>query len=366
MSCDFIALANIGIRQLSPYQAGKPIDELERELGISNIVKLASNENPLGPPQSVLDAVKAEAGDICRYPDSNGFELKAAISDKLSVKTEQITLGNGSNDILDLLAQVFLNPQTSAIYSQHGFVVYPLAVKATGAKAIVTPAKEWGHDLPAMAAAVQENTRLLFIANPNNPTGTWVDEAAIKALLDKVSEDLVVVLDEAYCEYVGDAAYPNSIALLNRYPNLVITRTFSKAYGLAGLRVGYSISNPQIADLLNRARGPFNVNSMALAAAKAVLADDDYLAKAIAVNNVGLKQLADGFKRLGVNFIPSAGNFISFDAGNDAVGLYQRLLDLGVIVRPIGVYEMPNYLRVSVGLADENEKFLVALEQLIS
>jgi histidinol-phosphate aminotransferase len=366
MSCDFIALANSGIQQLSPYQAGKPIDELERELGISNIVKLASNENPLGPPQSVLDALTAEAADIGRYPDSNGFELKVAISHKLSVKAEQITLGNGSNDILDLLAQVFLNPQASAIYSQHGFVVYPLAVKATGAEAIVTPAKEWGHDLPAMAAAVQDNTRLIYIANTNNPTGTWVDEVTVKAFLDAVPEDVVVVLDEAYCEYVGDTAYPNSIALLNQYPNLVISRTFSKAYGLAALRVGYSISNPQIADLLNRARGPFNVNSMALAAAKAVLGDDGYLAKAIAVNNCGLKQFTDGFQRLGISFIPSAGNFISFDAGDDAAALYQKLLAMGVIVRPIGVYDMPNYLRVSVGLADENEKFLIALEQLIS
>tara|TARA_B110000977_G_scaffold199006_1_gene285221 strand:+ start:867 stop:1967 length:1101 start_codon:yes stop_codon:yes gene_type:complete len=366
MSCDYIALANVGIQKLSPYQSGKPIDELERELGISNIVKLASNENPLGPPQSVLDAMKLEVADICRYPDSNGFELKAAISNKLSVKTEQITLGNGSNDILDLLAQVFLNPQASAIYSQHGFVVYPLAVKATGAQAIVTPAKDWGHDLPAMAAAVKDNTRLVFIANPNNPTGTWVNQAAVKNLLDAVPEDVVVVLDEAYCEYVGDSAYPNSIELLNSYSNLVVTRTFSKAYGLAGLRVGYSISNPQIADLLNRARGPFNVNSMALAAAIAVLADDDYLAKAIAVNNLGLKQLADGFRRLGINFIPSAGNFISFDAGSGAPTLYQNLLQAGVIVRPIGVYDMPTYLRVSVGLANENEKFLTALEQLIT
>ena len=366
MSCDFIALANIGIKELSPYQAGKPIDELERELGISNIVKLASNENPLGPPQSVLDAMKLEAADICRYPDGNGFELKAAICNKLSVKPEQITLGNGSNDILDLLAQVFLNSQTSAIYSQHGFVVYSIAVKATGAQAIVTPAKDWGHDLPAMAAAVKANTRLVFIANPNNPTGTWVDEAAFKAFLDAVPEDVVVVLDEAYCEYVGDSGYPNSIALLNSYPNLVVTRTFSKAYGLAGLRVGYSISNPQIADLLNRARGPFNVNSMALAAAKVVLADADYLADAIAVNNFGLKQLADGFQHLGINFIPSVGNFISFDAGNDALVLYQNLLEAGVIVRPIGVYEMPNFLRVSVGLADENQKFLAVLEQLIT
>ncbi|MFQ3322278.1 MAG: histidinol-phosphate aminotransferase [Pseudomonadales bacterium] len=366
MSCDFIALANIGIQELSPYQAGKPIEELERELGIKNVVKLASNENPLGTAQSVLDAVIAEAMDICRYPDSNGFELKAALSNKLSVKPAQITLGNGSNDILDLLAQVFLNPNASAIYSQHGFVVYSLAVKATGAEAIVTPAKNWGHDLPAMAAAVKDNTRLVFIANPNNPTGTWVDEATVKAFLDAVPDDVIVVLDEAYCEYVADSTYPNSIALLDSYPNLVVSRTFSKAYGLAGLRVGYSISNPQIADLLNRARGPFNVNSMALAAAQAVLADADYLAKAIEVNNSGLIQLADAFVRLGVDFIPSVGNFISFDAGIYAADIYQSLLEAGVIVRPVGVYEMPSYLRVSVGLVDENEKFIAALEQIIA
>ncbi|MFT4998219.1 MAG: histidinol-phosphate aminotransferase [Chitinophagales bacterium] len=365
MSCDFIALANIGIQELSPYQAGKPVEELERELGIKNIVKLASNENPLGTAQSVLDAVKAEAMTICRYPDSNGFELKAALSNKLSIKPEQITLGNGSNDILDLLAQVFLNSNASAIYSQHGFVVYSLAVKATSAEAIVTPAKNWGHDLPAMAAAVKLNTRLVFIANPNNPTGTWVDEATVIEFLDAVPDDVIVVLDEAYCEYIDDSSYPNSIALLDSYPNLVVSRTFSKAYGLAGLRVGYSISNPQIADLLNRSRGPFNVNSMALAAARAVLADADYLAKAIEVNDFGLKQLADAFVRLGIDFIPSVGNFISFDAGVDAAAIYQSLLEAGVIVRPIGVYEMPRYLRVSVGLAGENEKFIAALEQII-
>jgi histidinol-phosphate aminotransferase len=365
MSCDFIALANAGIQELRPYQAGKPIDELERELGLSNIVKLPSNENPLGPAQTVLDAINSEAKDICRYPDSNGFELKAAISDKLSVHPEQITLGNGSNDILDLLAQVFLNPSASAIYSQHGFVVYPLAVKATGAEAIVTPARDWGHDLPAMVDAIKANTRLVFIANPNNPTGTWVDEATVKTFLDKVPSDVVVVLDEAYCEYVGDSRYPNSLTLRADYPNLVVTRTFSKAYGLAALRVGYSISNPQIADLLNRTRGPFNVNSMALAAAKAVLSDDEYLAKSVEVNNYGLTQLANGFKRLGIDYIPSVGNFISFNAGTDAMELYQKLLESGVIVRPIGVYDMPGFLRVSVGLTEENDTFLAVLEQLI-
>ncbi|MEH6550997.1 MAG: histidinol-phosphate transaminase [Pseudomonadales bacterium] len=366
MSCDFLALANAGVQGLSPYQGGKPIEELQRELGLSHIVKLASNENPLGPSAAVLEAINSHSSDIHRYPDGNAFSLKQALSSLLTIESAQLTLGNGSNDVLDLVAQVFLGQGSSAVISEHSFVVYSLAIQAANAEAIVVPASNWGHDLEAMAASVRDDTRVMFIANPNNPTGTWVDEAALRKLLDKVPEHVVVVLDEAYFEYVDESEYPDGISLLSQYPNLIVTRTFSKAYGLAGLRVGYSVSSPELADLLNRVRGPFNVNSLALAAAEAAIADSDYLLQAKAVNKAGLSQLEAGLDKLGLSYIPSVGNFLTFEvAGGDATACYEKLLHQGVIVRPIGVYGMPDHLRVSVGLEEENDFFLAALSKVL-
>jgi histidinol-phosphate aminotransferase len=361
VSCDFIALANAGIQGLSPYQAGKPIEELQRELGLSQIIKLASNENPLPSSKKVIAACERVAADMSRYPDSNGFDLKAALANKLAVDPEQITLGNGSNDVLDLIARVFLQVGQSAIYSQHGFVVYPLSIQASGAKAIVTPALNWGHDLKAMLAAIEEDTRVIFIANPNNPTGTWLEKAALIEFLDQLPSNIIVVLDEAYIEYTEGKSFPNGVSLLKHYSNLIVTRTFSKAYGLAGLRVGYSVSSPDIADLLNRVRAPFNVNVMAMAAALAVLDDEVYLQAAIENNQVGMAQLTTGFEELDLRYIPSAGNFLAVDLPIDAMQVYQQLLEQGVIVRPVGVYEMPNHLRVTIGLPDENVLFLKAL-----
>ncbi|MDG1772503.1 MAG: histidinol-phosphate transaminase [Oceanicoccus sp.] len=367
MSCDYIALANQGVQGLSPYQSGKPIEELQRELGLEYIVKLASNENPLGPSAKVLAAVDKAAAEIARYPDSNGFELKAALSAKLDVATEQITLGNGSNDLLELIARAYLESGKSAVYSQHAFIVYPLAIQACGGRSIVTKAKDWGHDLNAMADAIANDTRLVFIANPNNPTGTVVDEASLVNFLDKVPANVVVVLDEAYFEYVEaeDDDTVDGVALLKHYPNLIVTRSFSKAYGLAALRVGYAVASPEITDVLNRVRAPFNVNSMALAAAQAVLADDEYLQQSRQVNTDGMKQLTNGFDKLGLNYIPSAGNFIAVEFAADTAELYQRLLKEGVILRPVGVYEMPNHLRVSVGLEEENAALLSALKKVL-
>ncbi|WP_101757209.1 histidinol-phosphate transaminase [Oceanicoccus sp. KOV_DT_Chl] len=366
MSCDYIALANQGVQGLSAYQAGKPIEELQRELGLEHIVKLASNENPLGPSAKVLAAIGKAAADIVRYPDSNGFELKAALADRLAVASQQITLGNGSNDVLDLIARAYLEPGKSAVFSQHAFVVYPLAVKACGARAIVTKAKDWGHDLNAMVDAIADDTRVVFIANPNNPTGTLLSEAAIVDFLDKVPTNVIVVLDEAYFEYTNSADDgTDGIALLKYYPNLVVTRTFSKAYGLAALRVGYAVASAEITDVLNRVRAPFNVNSLALAAATAVLADSDYLERGRQVNREGMQQLTSGVKALGLRFIPSAGNFLAVEFKTDTGKLYQDLLKQGVIVRPVGVYEMPNHLRVSIGLQQENAAFLSALEKVL-
>ena len=367
VSCDYIALANKGIQGLSPYQAGKPIEELQRELGLEKIVKLASNENPLGPSRKVLDAIAAASADIVRYPDSNGFELKSALSAQLGVVNQQITLGNGSNDVLDLIARAYLEPGKSAVYSQHAFIVYPLAVQSCGARAIVTKAKDWGHDLNAMVDAIADDTRLVFIANPNNPTGTLVDEAQLVDFLDKVPADVIVVLDEAYFEYahLGGIECPDGVALLQHYPNLIVTRTFSKAYGLAALRVGYAIASEQITDVLNRVRAPFNVNALALAAAQAVLDDSAYLEEGRSVNRAGMEQLQEGFKSLDLSYIASAGNFLSVEFSADTAVLYQQLLRQGVIVRPVGVYEMPNHLRVSIGLEEENAALLLALKTIL-
>lgn len=365
MSCDFLALANAGVQGLSPYQAGKPIEELERELGISGIVKLASNENPLGPSPAAIAACEKAARDITRYPDANGFELKRAIAEKFSLRPDQLTLGCGSNDVLDLIARVFLGPNTSSVFSQYAFVVYPIATQACGARAIVTPAKNWGHDLDAMAAAIAPDTRVVFIANPNNPTGTALNEAEVLNFLRRVPQNVVVVLDEAYTEYVERADFPNGLALLAEFPNLIVTRTFSKAYGLAALRVGYAVSNPQIADLLNRVRAPFNVNSLGLAAATAALADEDYLSRSRALNSQGMAQIVDGISAFGLQAIPSAGNFVTLEMPGEAMPVYQRLLREGVIVRPLVPYGMPKHLRVSIGLPDENAKFLAALPKVL-
>ena len=348
------------ILSLSPYQGGKPISELQRELGLDHVVKLASNENPLGPGSKALEAIQQASSDISRYPDGNGFELKQAIATHLSVTFEGITLGNGSNDILELIARAYVcRAEDEVIFSQYAFVVYPLVTQALGATAIVTPANEFGHDLDAMLASITDNTKLIFIANPNNPTGTLLSDDAIYAFLSKVPSSVIVVLDQAYVEYLDTA--DNAITWLNKFDNLVITRTFSKAYGLAGLRVGYSISSAMIADYLNRIRQPFNVNHIAQSAAVAAIVDKGFLARSVAANKNGLLQLSQGFNSLGLSYIPSYANFISVEVV-DAGLTYQKLLEKGFIVRPV---EMQNYLRISVGTRNENEAFLDALKSIL-
>ncbi len=365
MKCDFYQLAVPGVKGLMPYLPGKPVDELQRELGIDNIIKLASNENPLGLSAKVISAIQSEIDEGCRYPDGGGVLLKQQLAEKLSVAAEQITLGNGSNDVLDLIARVFLDRDSQAVFSQHAFAVYPIVTQAVGAQAVVTSAKNWGHDLEAMAAAIAGRTRVVFLANPNNPTGTWFSRATLVAFLDSVPESVIVVLDEAYTEYVDQSEFPDGVALLADYANLIVTRTFSKAYGLASLRVGYALSNPKVADLLNRVRQPFNVNSFALVAAAAVLTDEGYLQRSRDVNRQGMLQLQAGFEQLGLDYIPSVGNFISVDVGRPAMPVYQALLQQGVIVRPVVNYQMPEHLRISIGLAQENQQCLLALAKVL-
>jgi histidinol-phosphate aminotransferase len=362
---DLCDLAPEYVRAIAPYEPGKPVSELERELGIRDIVKLASNENPLGASPRALQAMRAALEDIARYPDGNGFELKAAISRHHGVAPEGIVLGNGSNDVLELAARVFLRPGAAAVYSQHAFAVYPLVTQAMGALGIETPARDYGHDLAAMLRAITPDTRIVFIANPNNPTGTLLAPNAVQAFLRAVPREVLVVLDEAYNEYLPRGLRADSVAWLRQFPNLVVTRTFSKAYGLAGLRVGFALAEPGVADLMNRVRQPFNVNSVAQAAAVAALEDQAFVERSYEVNAEGMALITDGLRRLGLEFIPSYGNFLAFRIG-DAARAYRRLLELGVIVRPVAGYAMPEHLRVSIGLPAENRRFLEALEQVLA
>jgi len=355
------------IRAIAPYQPGKPIAELERELGITGIVKLASNENPLGASSAAVAAMHEVIKNVALYPDGNGFELKGVLAKRYAVEQANIALGNGSNDLLELVARAFLTPGDKVVYSAHAFAVYALATQAVGAEGIVVPATpNWGHDLPAMQQAARDNkAKLIFIANPNNPTGTLLDADSLLSFMRALPAEILVVLDEAYNEYLPEEKRYDSVAWLQEFPNLIITRTFSKAYGLAGLRVGYTLAHEQVTDMMNRVRQPFNVNSVAQAAAVAALRDATFVKRTFDLNQQGMTQITEGFARLGLEYIPSFGNFIAFRIG-DAAAVYQRLQELGVIVRPIANYDMPEWLRVTVGLESENAKFLAALEKCIS
>jgi histidinol-phosphate aminotransferase len=358
-------LAPSYIRAIAPYQPGKPIAELERELGITGIVKLASNENPLGCSPLAVAAMHEAIKTIALYPDGNGFKLKDALSKRYGVEHARIVLGNGSNDMLELAARAFLTVGDKAVYSAHAFAVYPLATQAVGATGISVPAINFGHDLNAMLkAAVEQQAKLVFIANPNNPTGTFLSGDVLLAFLRALPGNILVVLDEAYNEYLPVECRYDSVSWLKDFPNLIISRTFSKAYGLAGLRVGYALANPQVADMMNRVRQPFNVNSVAQAAAVAALRDEAFVRQTHELNQRGMEQILEGLTKLGLAYIPSLSNFVSFKIAG-AGRIYRRLLELGVIVRPIASYDMPDYLRVSIGLESENQKFLSALQQIL-
>lgn len=361
----FLELALAGVQQLVPYVPGKPVDELQRELGLSEVVKLASNENPLGTGDKVLAAIQATIPELTRYPDGSGFGLKAALSAKLAVAPSSITLGNGSSEILELVMRTFVSPEHEVVFSQHAFALYPILTQAVGAQARIVPAKNYGHDLQAMLVSVSDKTRLVFIANPNNPTGTLLASDELESFISALPAHVLCVLDEAYYEFVAPADRTESLAWPQRYPNLIVTRTFSKAYGLAGLRIGYGISSDDVADLLNRVRQPFNSNMLALAAAEAALTDADYLAKTLAVNNAGMAQLTSAFEDLGLDWIPSSGNFVSVDVKQNALPVYEALLLKGIIVRPVANYEMPQHLRISIGTERENQMFITALKQVL-
>jgi histidinol-phosphate aminotransferase len=354
------------VQAIAPYQPGKPISELAREMGLDEnaIVKLASNENPLGVSPKALVAMRDALPDIARYPDGNGFVLKQAISRKFKVDTARVVLGNGSNDVLELAARAFLRLGSEVVFSRHSFAVYPLVTLAIGAKGVAAPARDYGHDLQAMLAAITPRTRMVYIGNPNNPTGTLLGKQELHDFLAAVPSSVLVVLDEAYDEYLPPHLKSEAISWLEEFDNLVVTRTLSKAYGLAGLRVGFALAHPAVADMINRVRQPFNVNNLALAAAAAVLEDDEFVERSRVLNEAGMRQLTEGLTRLGLDYIPSFGNFVCVHIPG-APGVYQRLLQKGVIVRPVANYDMPDYLRVSIGLENEIALFLEALEEVL-
>lgn len=358
---DFASLAAPGIAGLTPYVPGKPLAELERELGIQNSIKLASNENPLGPSLLAMAAVQRALPELARYPDGGSYALKQRLAAHHDIEPAAITLGNGSNDVLDMIARVFLTPERESVFSQYAFAVYPISTQAVGAQARVVPALEYGHDLDGFSAAITPRTGVVWIANPNNPTGTWLPRARLRAFLEGVPEHVIVVVDEAYIEYVDEPDYPDASRWLGDFPHLIVTRSFSKAYGLGGLRVGYALSHPAIADLLNRVRQPFNVTTPAQVAALAALDDQAHLQRGVELNRSGLVQLADGVRALGLGAIPSVGNFLTIDLQRPAAAVDAALQRAGVITRPIAGYGLPQHLRVSVGLPEENARFLEAL-----
>jgi histidinol-phosphate aminotransferase len=360
-----------GVRGLQPYVPGKPMGELEREGGATETIKLASNENPLGPPASAIHAVTTAVSELALYPDGSSHALKQALADHFAVDSACLTLGNGSNDILVLLAECFLAPSVEVILDQYSFVIYRLAAQATDAVIKVAQsnpmdhAQPYGHDLNAFHALITDRTRMIFIANPNNPTGTFTTSDELLAFLEKVPAHIIVVVDEAYAEYVSRDDYPVAIDWLKRFPNLVITRTFSKIYGLAGLRVGYAISHPELAEILNRVRQPFNVNSLGQVAAIAALADHEFVQRARALNQSGLVELTEKFTAMGLSVVPSIGNFVLVDLGRPAAPIYEALLRAGIIVRPVANYGFPNHLRITVGLPEQNQRVVANLKNAL-
>lgn len=365
MSNPYLALAVPPVLGVSPYVPGKPAESLQRELGLTSIVKLASNENPLGPSPSVQDAIQQASRELGRYPDGGGYRLKAKLAQRFGQPMDAFTLGNGSNDVLEIIGRTFAGPGDEVVYAEFAFAVYAIVTQVSGATAVVVPAKDWGHDLDAMAAAITAKTKLIYLANPNNPTGTCFDNQALKRFLAHVPERVLVVLDEAYFEYFEDQDRPDGFAFLAEHPNLIVCRTFSKAYGLAALRLGYAVSAPGIAELLNRVRQPFNVNTLAQEAGLAALEDGAHLQQSVAVNRAGMKQLTQGLEDLNLNYIPSRANFLTVRFGR-AAEVNRALLHKGVIVRPLDGYGMSEWLRISIGLPEENQRFLDALREVLA
>ncbi len=353
------------IENLIPYVPGKPVEELERELGISGAIKIASNENPLGPSPLALKAMEESLGETHRYPDGDSFYLKQKLAGKLGIKEETIIFGNGSNDVLDIAARTFMYSGDEAIMGEYGFIVYPLATQAVGANAVISPMLDYTHDLRDMHSRITERTKIVFIANPNNPTGTMVKRAEIEWFIDSVPEDVLVVFDEAYFEYVEDPDYPDTLEYHGSGKSILTVRTFSKIYGLAGIRLGYGVGNEKIVSQMQRVRHPFNVSSLAQAGGIAALDDKEHIARSKEINQKGLKYLSSELGELGIKSAPTYTNFILIDLESDPMPVYNSLLKQGVIVRPVAGYGLKTHLRVTVGQMDENVRFIEALKKVL-
>ncbi len=349
------------IKTISPYVPGKPIEELERELGISGSIKLASNENPLGPSPKAIMAIKKAVEGLNRYPDGSGFYLSQALAKKYGVDSSQIILGNGSNELIELVVRTFVQPGDEVISAEPSFVVYKMITQAAGGANVIVPCKGMRHDLDAMADRITQKTKIVFIANPNNPTGTMNTKAEMDRFMERVPDHVITAVDEAYFEYVTHADYPDSVDYLKGGRNVLALRTFSKIYGLAGLRIGYGITTAGIAELMNKVRQPFNTNSLAQVGALAALADRKHVEKSIAINNEGKQYLYQSFQQLAVSYIPTETNFILLETRLDGRELYHALLKQGVIIRPMG----GKRLRVTIGLPEENKRFVAELEKII-
>jgi histidinol-phosphate aminotransferase len=365
MSTPWEGLANEHILGIDPYEPGKPIEELERELGIPNAIKLASNENPLPPSDRVQRAIVAALASLNRYPDGSGFYLRQALAKRHGLTPEHIVLGNGSNELIELIVRAFLRPGEEAVVPHPSFVVYAMIVQAAGGIRVVVTLRDHRLDLEAMARAITPLTKLVFIANPNNPTATIVTAAEVEEFMGRLPEHTLVIFDEAYVEFAQGPDFPDSLSYMRQGRKVFVLRTFSKAASLAGLRVGYGIAEPDAIALLHRIRQPFNVNSLAQAAALAALEDEAHVLECLRMNEAGRHYLYDEFASLGLKYVPSRANFIFVDAGRSANEVYQRLLREGVIVRPMTSFGMETALRITVGTPEENRRLVKALKKCL-
>lgn len=354
------------LQGIPAYEAGKSPETLLRERGIAGACKLASNENPLGPGRAAARAFGDSSAQLHRYPDASHWQLRQSLAGALQLPMQQLVVGNGSNELFELLTRLFVDPGDEVVYSQYAFVAFAVVTRLAGGNPVVVPEPHWHVDLQAMAAAVTSRTRLIFLANPNNPTGTLLPADEVRQFLDRVPSRVVVVLDEAYREYVRLPDYPESLPWLREYPNLVITRTFSKIHGLAGLRVGYAMASADICSHLERVREPFNVNLPALAAASAAITDHEHVARSQALNAAGIQRLQALFADLELVSLPSQGNFVTVDCARPAAPVYAGLLSRGVIVRPLLPYDMPNHLRVSTGTSEQMDRFAEVFTEVLA
>lgn len=364
MGITWESLANEQILDIDPYQPGKPIEEVERELGVRGAIKLASNENPLPPSPRVLEALRASLETLNRYPDGSGYSLRQALGKRHGVSPDGIILGNGSNELLELLARAFVGPGEEVVFPHPSFVVYPLIVQAVGGGRVVVPLRDHRVDLPGMVRAITPRTKLIFIANPNNPTGTIVTAEEVEAFMAEVPDRVIVVFDEAYVDFAQGPDFPDSLASLRQGRRVVVLRTFSKIAGLAGLRVGYGIADPECVGLLHRIRQPFNVNSLAQVAALAALADEAHARRAVETVERGRRELYRAFEALGLRYVPSRANFVLVEVP-DAAAIYQALLREGIIVRPMIAFSLEQSLRVTVGTPEENARLIAGLEKAL-